>query len=84
MTSKREALSTSLDTLVGGKKKGEDKREFAEIPEIYTGKKIGTSLLLDEGLRNTLRHYCIDNDITMGALIENVLIDFWKKNIKDK
>ena len=84
MAGKREALSSGIDNLIGGKKKGEDKGEIAEKPEIFTGKKVGTSLLLDEGLRNTLRHYCIDNDITMSALIEKALLDFWEKSIKDK
>lgn len=84
MASKREALSTSFDTLIGGKNKAEDKDKNTKTPEIFTGEKVGTSLLLDEGLRNALRHYCIDNGITMSALIEGALVDFWKKNIKDK
>lgn len=84
MAGKREALSSGIDTLIGGKKKVEDKGEIVENPEIFTGKKVGTSLLLDEGLRNTLRHYCIDNNISMSALIEKALLDFWEKSIKDK
>lgn len=84
MAGKREALSSGIDNLIGGKKKVEDKGEIAENPEIFTGKKVGTSIMMDEGLRNTLRHYCIDNNISMGILVEWALVDFWKQNIKDK
>lgn len=84
MASKREALSTSLDTLVGNKKKVEDNSKIAQFSEVLTGRKEGTSILLDEGLRNAIRHYCLDEKISLSAFTEKLLLEFWEKNIKGK
>lgn len=83
MASKRNQLGASLDGLIVGTDRKSDKQEVS-IPKEFTGKKVTTSVSIDEGLRNQLRHYCIDNGTTLSNLVEEILIEFWEKNIKDK
>jgi len=41
-----------------------------------------TLFKLDTELKKRLQKYCIDNEITMGKLLNNIILEYLKKNEK--